>query len=448
MLEKPRKRLILKKSYLREPFRSIVKMKSNCLAVFLISLLTLQVFLNCSFPVHSQSQNQPPDVFFGVDVAYENMTEIKELIDEISSYTNLFGIGCTGITYNVTKLDELCQYIYDKGLSFFIYTERFLRLQWLEDAKSRWGERFLGFYFWDENSGRQLDIHEYRAFEEADNYTDASNKFVNIITNSLNFMGYNNPEVPALFTSDYALYWYDYKSGYDVVLAQLGWNYSRQLNIALCRGAATMYEKEWGVIVAWTYTEPPYIESREELYKDLVLAYENGAKYITVFDSNEGYTQGILEEEHKDAMKQFWQYMQDNPRENSLTVDRVAYVLPKDYGYGFRGPNDKIWGIWEADNLTYQMCTTLGSLLEEYGSRLDIIYDEGMTPNNTYMYSKLIFWNSTVLPEPESDLWMGVPLEFVYTLVAVGSLTAVGACIFVYFLKRRKLKKPFISESC
>ncbi|MCW4053831.1 MAG: hypothetical protein NWE84_02775, partial [Candidatus Bathyarchaeota archaeon] len=184
------------------------------------------------------------------------------------------------------------------------------------------------------------------------------------------------------------------------------------------------------------------------LYNDLVLAYENGAKYITIFDSNEGYTQGILNASHLEALKDFWQYMQDNPRENSVTVDRVAYVLPKDYGYGFRGPNDKIWGLWEADNLTYQMCTTLGYFLEEYGSRLDIIYDDGLTPNNTYMYSKLFFWNSTVLPEPESDLWMGVPLEFMYTLVAVGSVTAVGTCVFVYFFKRRKMKKPIISESC
>jgi len=429
---------IVKKAYLRASVRFIVKMKTKCYVVFLISLLTFQVFLNSSFPVHAQTENQPPDVFFGVDVAYDNITEIKTLINEVSSYTNFFGIGCTGITYNVTRLDEVCQYVYDKGLSFLIYTEWFLRRQWLEDAKNRWGERFLGFYFWDENGGKQLDRYEYRAFEEADNYTDASNKFVNIITNYLNFVGYNDPAVPALFTSDYALYWYDYKSGYDVVLAQLGWNYSRQLNIALCRGAATMHEKEWGVIIAWTYTKPPYIESGEELYKDLVLAYENGAKYIVVFDSNKGYTQGILKEEHLAALKQFWQHMQDNPRENSATIDKVAYVLPKDYGYGFRGPNDKIWGLWEADNLTHQICTTLGNYMEEYGPRLDIIYDDELLPNNTYRYSKLLFWNSTVLPEPQSDFWLGVPIEFVYILATVTSVAVVGTCFIAYFRKRKK----------
>jgi hypothetical protein len=140
-----------------------------------------------------------------------------------------------------------------------------------------------------------------------------------------------------------------------MLLAQFGWNYSRQLNVALCRGAATMQNKDWGVIITWTYTEPPYIKSGEELYKDLILAYENGAKYIVVSDWTENYTQGILKEEHLNALKQFWRYVQDNPRESEPISDRVAYVLPKDYAYGFRGPNDKIWGLWEADALSYEL---------------------------------------------------------------------------------------------
>jgi hypothetical protein len=300
----------------------------------------------------------------------------------------------------------------------------------------------LGFYLWDENGGKQLDLYEYKAVVKADNYTDASNQFVNNLGRGLNWMNYTDPATPALFTSDYALYWFDYKAGYDVLLAQFGWNYSRQLNIALCRGAATMQNKEWGAIIAWTYTQPPYIESREELYKDLVLAYENGAKYILVFDSNENYTQGILKEEHLAALKQFWQYMQNNPRENSSISDRVAYVLPKDYGYGFRGPSDKIWGLWEADTLADQICTTLGSLMEEYGAKLDIIYDEGIETNNTYGYDKLFFWNSSQ-PSPLLDL----PTASAYTLVAAASVAVVGTSLIVHFWKRKK-SKTLILKSC
>jgi len=371
-------------------------------------------------------------------VAYENLTEIKTLINEISSYTNLFVIGCTGITHKVTRLDEVCQYVYDKGLSFIVYIEGPFQRQWFEGAKNRWSERFLGFYFWDENGGKQLDLTKYKAVTEADNYTDASNQFVNRLKFSLNYMNYTEPAFPPLFTSDYALYWFDYKAGYDVLLAQLGWNYSRQLNIALCRGAAIMQEKEWGVIIAWTYTEPPYLESGRELYYDLVLAYENGAKYIMVFDSNENYTQGILMEEHFIALKQFWHYMQNNPRENSATRNRVAYVLPKDYAYGFRGPNDKIWGLWEADNLTGQICKTLGDFMEKYGASLDIIYDEELEPDNTFGYSKLLFWNSS--SAPQSDPLFNLPTEFVYALAAAASAAVAGICLIGYFWNRKKAK--------
>ena len=372
-----------------------------------------------------------------MDVAYENITEIKTLIDEISAYTNLFVIGCTGITRNVTRLDEVCQYVYDKGLWFIVYVETPLQRQWLEQAKNRWGERFLGFYLWDENGGKQLDLYQHRAVDEADNYTDASAQFVDRLKSSLDRLNYTDPEIPCLFTSDYSLYWFNYKAGYDVLLAQLGWNYSRQLNIALCRGAAAMQEKEWGVIVAWTYTEPPYIESGEDLYEDLVLAYENGAKYILVFDSNENYTQGILNEEHLVALKQFWQYAQSNPRGISLVSDRSAYVLPKDYAYGFRGPTDKIWGLWEADNLTDQICKTLNNLMEEHGSRLDVIYDEELEPDNTYGYSKLLFWNST---EPQPNPLLSLPKEIVYTLVAVTSATVVVTCLTFLFWRRKQPK--------
>ena len=58
----------------------------------------------------------------------------------------------------------------------------------------------------------------------------------------------------------------------------------------------------WGVVITWAYDEPPYIESGEKLFHDMVLAYENGAKYILIFDTNKNYTHGILGEEHFDAI--------------------------------------------------------------------------------------------------------------------------------------------------
>jgi len=134
----------------------------------------------------------------------------------------------------------------------------------------------------------------------------------------------------------------------------------------------------------------------------LVLAYQNGAKYILLFDSNEGWTQSVLKQEHLDALKRFWGYVKENPRQNTQVNDRVAYVLPKDYGYGFRGPDDKIWGFWEADSLAGKVCGDLSNLFTQYGERLDIIYDVGLLPGNTYGYSKLFYWNDPSLSQAQS----------------------------------------------
>jgi hypothetical protein len=350
------------------------------------------------------SQREASDVLVGVDVAYDNVAEIELLVDEIRPYTNLIDIGSTGITFDEAKLDEVCQYVVDKGLKFMIYmhpqdtsAEVYIQSQWVTDAKARWGESFVGLYAFDEPGGRQLDNSTYRVFyEQATDFTDAANKFSDnlsvLLRHAIKEIIYR--DLP-LFTSDYALYWFDYEAGYDTVFAEFCWNYSRQLNVALCRGAASVLNKEWGVMITWTYTQPPYIESGKRLYYDLVFAHESGAKYILVFDTNSNYTHGTLGEEHLAALRQFWEYAKDNPRMVGKDHERVAYILPKDFAYGFRGPNDKIWGLWEADDLSFEISTDLGSLIDKYKGNLDIIHDDDLRVNNLKGYSELIFWNGT-----------------------------------------------------
>jgi len=271
--------------------------------------------------------------------------------------------------------------------------------QWVKDARTRWEKRFLGLYAYDEPGGRQLDNATYKVLNETPaNYTDAEEKYTSRLSSILGDIRESpiNAGNLTLFTSDYALYWFDYKGGYDVVFAEFGWNYSRQLNVALCRGAATAQNKEWGVMITWTYNNPPYLESGDELYEDMVLAYDQGAKYILVFDTNKNYTHGVLEEERLDALKQFWNYAKNNPRKTEASSERVAYVLPEGYAYGFRGPNDKIWGFWEgkADPLSYEISIDVGKFLEDYETKLDIVYDDGIDLDGTY--SKYVFWNGTI----------------------------------------------------
>jgi hypothetical protein len=384
-------------------------MKKNAKVILLTAILLGSFFLANAFTTKAQAQT--PDVFVGVDVAFQDMTQIKSLVNEISSYTNFFVVGCSAITRNETKLDETCQYLYDKGLSFVIYQEwplgytfPFLSSSnWIEIAKNRWGEHFLGIYYLDESGGRQLDLKpQWIVVHNPANYADAGKQFNAAISRSVNWFkgGYANSSALSLVISDYALYWFDYKAGYNGVFAQFGWNYSRQLNVALCRGAATIQNKEWGVMITWTYTQSPYIESGPELYNDMKTAYDNGAKYIIIYDANADYTQNILTKEHTDAIKQFWQYIQNNPRNTVQQNERTAYILPKDYAYGFRGPTDKIWGIWQADNFAYQQSINVNNLLAKYGSALDIIYDDGLTQQNTQGYKQLIYWNTTDTNSP------------------------------------------------
>ena len=123
-------------------------MKRKSLAILVSVLLVALLLLNFGFLGKPQIE-ESPDFFVGVDVAYADLAAIKRLIDEISSYTNLFVIGSTGITYNVTKLNEICTYVYDRGMYFMIYlhpdpTQLDEQRQWIENAKVKWSQNFIG----------------------------------------------------------------------------------------------------------------------------------------------------------------------------------------------------------------------------------------------------------------------------------------------------------------
>ncbi|MGD0643844.1 MAG: hypothetical protein ABSA75_02955 [Candidatus Bathyarchaeia archaeon] len=371
-------------------------------SVIAVALIISSLFIAYSF---STKVSAAPKVYVGVDIAYSNVTAVEYRIDQVSSYANLIVIGSTDLTGNLTCLKQVCQYAYDRNIYFMIYTTsnyvtKVTGLEIAYDAKAAWGNRFLGLYAGDETGGKQLD--RVKAYGDSNNplfapqpnnYSEAENQFVSLTNSSLNTVsqGANLP----LFTSDYALYWFDYKAGYDAVFTEFGWNNSRQMDIVLCRGAATVQGKNWGVIITWTYDKPPYLESGTQLLSDMKLAYDNGAKYIILFDSD-GQGGGILGTDQLNAIQQFWQYAKANPSANNMPSDRVAYVLPNNYGYGFHGPDDSIWGVWQADNFTDQLYANVNNAMQQYGNKLDAIYDDPSFPNYTNLYSKLIFWNGTI----------------------------------------------------
>jgi len=442
-------------------------MQSRLFGLFFLLTLVISA-LSGVFPSEGVKVESIPDVFVGVDIAYGDIDEVKALVDEVCSYTNLFVLGCTGVTQNKLKLEEACQYLFDKGLFFVVYQEypidfgwlSVVKSDWLEKAKTCWGNQFLGIYYTDEVGGRQLDhVSNWMTVEKADSYADANSQFNAGVGESVNWFrnGYSGGNDICLFTSDYGLYWFDYQAGYNVILAQFGWNYSRELNIGLCRGAATALDKEWGAMITWTYKQPPYIESGAELYNDLLLAYDNGAKFIMVFNSNEKYLGGILEQEHLDALKQFWQYLQLNSRKTSPVNERTAFVLPKDYAYGFRGPDDKIWGLWEADALSTPISIHVGSFLEQYPSELDIIYEDAIGLGGTQEYKSFFYWNSFLTepgkpsPTPRNGASSETPLNWfsyfdlpiVLMFAAATLAVTAGSIVFV-----RRTRSSQLSFGC
>jgi hypothetical protein len=370
------------------------------IALSILIILVISVGVTSIFVYHLSCQDSERKFFFGVTYGQNTVEEAKLLIDKVRNYTNLFIVDSYTITTNYTTprvLNEICDYAAKANLHFIVYFFSFLsgswQQDWLNTAKQTWGEKFLGIYLRDEPGGRQIELAE--TVENASSYSDAAAKFVQRISTTFSVDFLNNREV-SIFTSDFALYYFDYLAGYNVVFVEMGWNNSRVREIALCRGAANVLKRDWGAIITWTYNHPPYIANGTEIYQDMITAYSAGAKYILVFNfpeypSDNEY--GILTEEHLSAMEKFWDYVTLRPRGTEMA--EVAYVLPSDYGWGLRYPNDKIWGIWNADQKSPVIWENVNKLETKYGLKLDIIY-EGTQYKPQEKYLKVYFWNSTI----------------------------------------------------
>src|SRR4030042_4890598 len=386
--------------------------------LFLIAMLIIAVIVPIVY-FGNQTENEAADdvFFFGVTYGSKTVNEAKLLIDKVNGYTNLFVVASWDISTNETALTEICQYAVDANMSVIVYYDyvffdvnpwRWLRT-WFTTAKEKWGDQFLGIYLYDEPGGHQIDSGQWhngtsakKAMENSSDYHDAANRYVTSIRSSLSMQNARSTALP-LFTSDYALYWFDYLAGYDTVFVELGWNTSRTQQIGLCRGAANVQGKEWGAIITWTYHVPPYLATGPEIYSDMVTAYQAGAKYVVVFNYPtypETNPYGILTEEHFSAMRQFWDHVHNYPQGTSGKIGgEVAFVLPKDYGWGTRRTQerieDNIWGFWPEDAQVQLIGENMHKLLSKYGLALDIIYDDPQF-NYEEKYSQIYFWNSTI----------------------------------------------------
>jgi hypothetical protein len=382
--------------------------------VLIVALLISSILLPVAYFEHqSQSGAQNNEVYFGVTFGLNTTSEAKLLIDKVKGYINLFIVDSWTLatlneTINGTSLTEVCDYAVSQGLNIIAYFAFISnvtypwQITWINNAKARYGSKLLGIYFFDEPGGKQIDLgtwdNDSSVFANVTTYAEAANAYVKSLSSVQSMQDLKMLGIPA-FTSDYALYWFDYLAGYDSVFVELGGTNetSKIQQIALCRGAADVQGKQWGAIITWSYDEPPYLENGTAMLQDMLTAYHAGAKYIVVFDYPiypDANPYGILTEDQFDAMKDFWNQIHSGQGSTFGTTNaQVALVLPKDYGWGMRTPTDTIWGLWNSDTLSPLIWTNMSQLLNTYGLRLDIIYND-ITFNFEEKYSKIYYWNT------------------------------------------------------
>lgn len=75
----------------------------------------------------------------------------------------------------------------------------------------------------------------------------------------------------------------------------------------------------------------------------------------------------------------------------------AALVLPKDYGWGMRRASDTIWGLWKPDDTSQQIWNKLQVTLEQYSSKIDIVYEDPAYPV-AGKYSQVSYWNQSGAP--------------------------------------------------
>ena len=436
----------------------------------LVVVILVSVFVTIqTFTPKSETATSP--FYVGIEFGYGNASDCKLLIDKVKNYTNLIVISSTIITQNEFILNDTCDYAYKAGLHIIVYfpsidpifsttgeSGSYHAYLWAMKAKDKYGPNFLGSYIYDEAGGEVLDRASGAVNINYVSYsgvpysvtTDYKSAAINFEINAHNqmdaYLYCAKKAGTSVMTADYGLYWFDYKAGYDTVFAEFGWGNNRQMAIALCRGAATAQNKDWGAIICWdTYTNNTgTMENGAALYKDLTLAYDNGAKYAVIFDyagkdsaTNRDlpnpYEFGILNDEHFAALENFWNYVQQNPAKHNSVKATAALVLPQYYGFGFRSADDKIWGMDQADNWTTKMWNDANSLLGEYGGGLDIVYsDAEFQAVISNSYERVIPWASRATSQDYPVVNLNSTLGYPTIQKAISSgATVSGDTLFV-----------------
>jgi hypothetical protein len=170
--------------------------------------------------------------YVGVSFCGNTTQQAITLIDRVKNFTNLFVVQTGETAHNETLLTEICDYAVNSGLDIIVFfgwlepTQPW-QFPWILNAKEKYGDKFLGIYYYDEPGGIEMDydwpsyfrmmkfLHiEKTPFyhntteaiqgfkdETSRNYTDATQRYINFMKGDSNMTRLHQYDIP-VFTSD------------------------------------------------------------------------------------------------------------------------------------------------------------------------------------------------------------------------------------------------------
>ena len=130
------------------------------LALLLVILITVALFILVNPLNQAPSGNGGTSVYFGVTFSSNTTAEAELLIDKVKSYTNLLVVDSGPVSKNETLMNGICDYATNANLNIIVYFGKIdqpWQLPWVNNATNRYGDRFLGVYFFDEPAGSLLN---------------------------------------------------------------------------------------------------------------------------------------------------------------------------------------------------------------------------------------------------------------------------------------------------
>ena len=127
------------------------------------ALVIIAIVLAAGFLVtRDNTPRKPADAYVGITYCGDTVQGGKALIDKVKDYTNLFLLNSGTLQRDLDSVTELGDYAIAKGMYFMPYFGNYVQSTlspWLDSAKERWGDHFLGVYYADEPAGKMLDSY-------------------------------------------------------------------------------------------------------------------------------------------------------------------------------------------------------------------------------------------------------------------------------------------------